>query len=45
MYDFKAIVYFEINVWHVLSYLKGTQDVGVFVSTFFIFLGQTVFVY
>jgi len=33
---------------HVLSYLKGIQDVGVFVSTVFsilIFLGQTVLVY
>jgi len=23
----------EINCWHVLAYLKGIQDVGVFVST------------
>jgi len=28
----KGIVHFEINVWHVLSYLKGIQDVGVSVS-------------
>jgi len=26
----KGIVGFEINVWYVLSYLKGIQDVGVF---------------
>jgi len=45
---FKGIVHFEINFWYVLSYLKGIQDVGVFVSTAFsilIFLGQTVLVY
>jgi len=43
----KGIVHFEINFWYVLSYLKGIQDVGVFVSTvvsIFIFLGQTVLV-
>jgi len=47
MYDFKAIVYFEINVWHVLSYLKGIQDIGVFVFavvSILIFLGQTALV-
>jgi len=41
----KVIVHFEINFWHVLAYLKGIQDVGVFASTVFsilIFLGQTV---
>ena len=44
----KGIVYFEIKFWHVLAYLKGIQDVGVFVSTvvsILIFLGQTVLVY
>jgi len=44
----KGIVYFEINFWYVLVYLKGIQDVGVFVSTVFsilIFFGQTVVVY
>jgi len=29
----KGIVHFEINFWYVLAYLKGIQDVGVFVST------------
>jgi len=29
----KGIVHFEINFWDVLAYLKGIQDVGVFVST------------
>jgi len=29
----KGIVDFEINFWYVLAYLKGIQDVGVFVST------------
>jgi len=41
----KGIVQFEINFWCVLAYLKGIQDVGVFVSAVFsilIFLGQTV---
>jgi len=32
---FKGIVHFEINVWYVSAYLKGIQDVGVFVSTVF----------
>jgi len=32
---FKGIVHFEINFWYVLAYLKGIQDVGVFVSTVF----------
>jgi len=44
----KGIVHFEINFWYVLAYLKGIQDVGVFVSTvfsIFIFFGQTVVVY
>jgi len=36
-------VHFEINFWYVLSYLKGIQDVGVFVSILII-LGQTVLV-
>jgi len=43
----KGIAHFEINFWYVLAYLKGLQDVGVFVSAVFsilIFLGQTVFV-
>jgi len=34
-----------MNVWYVLAYLKGIQDVGVFVSaivSILIFLGQTV---
>jgi len=30
--QFKGIVHFEINFWYVLAYLKGIQDVGVFVS-------------
>jgi len=29
---FKGIVHFEIKFWYVLAYLKGIQDVGVFVS-------------
>jgi len=44
----KGIVHFEINFWYVLAYLKGIQDVNVFVSTVFsilIFLGQTILVY
>jgi len=43
--NLKGIVHFEINFLDVLAYLKGIQDVGVFVSTVFsilIFLGQTV---
>jgi len=28
----KGIVHFEINFWYVLAYIKGIQDVGVFVS-------------
>jgi len=46
-WSIKGIIHFEINFWHVLSYLKGIQDVGVFVSTvvsIFIFLGQAVLV-
>jgi len=31
----KGIVHFEINLWYVLAYLKGIQDVGVFVSAVF----------
>jgi len=31
----KGTVHFEINFWYVLAYLKGIQDVGVFVSTAF----------
>jgi len=45
---FKGIVHFEMHFWYVLAYIKGIQDVGVFVSTVFsilIFLGQTVLVY
>jgi len=45
---FKGIVHFEINFWYVLAYLKGIQDVSVFVSTVFsilLFFGQTVVVY
>jgi len=44
----KGIVHFEINFRYVLAYLKGIQDIGVFVSTVFsilIFFGQTVVVY
>jgi len=44
----KGIVHFETNFWYVLAYLKGIQDVGVFVSTVFsmlTFLGQTVLVF
>jgi len=33
----KGIVHFEINFWYVLAYLKGIQDVDVFVSTVFSF--------
>jgi len=43
----KGIVHFEINFWHVLAYLKGIQDVGVFVSSIFsilTFFIQTVVV-
>jgi len=35
---FKGIVHFEMIFWYVLAYVKGIQDVGVFVS----YLGQTV---
>jgi len=38
----------KINFWCVLAYLKGIQDIGVFVSavtSIFIFLGQTVLVF
>jgi len=31
----KRIVHFEINFRYVLAYLKGIQDVGVFVSAVF----------
>jgi len=31
--ELKGIVHFEINFWCVFSYLKGIQDVGVFVFT------------
>jgi len=44
----KGIVHFENDFWYVLAYLKGIQDVGVFVSavvSILIFLGQTVVVY
>jgi len=37
------MVQFEINFWYVLAYLKGIQDVGVFVFAV-TFLGQTVLV-
>jgi len=40
----KGIVHFKINFWCVLAYLKGIQDVGVFVSavvSILIFLGQS----
>jgi len=43
----KGIVHFEMNVWYVLAYLKGNQDVGVFVSavvSILIVLGQTILV-
>jgi len=47
MKTIKGIVHFEINFWYVLAYLKGIQDLGVFVFAVFsilIFLGQTVLV-
>jgi len=31
LHALKGIVHFEINFWYVLAYLKGIQDVGVFV--------------
>jgi len=40
----QGIVHFEINFWYVLAYLKGIQDVGVFVVSILIFFGQTVLV-
>jgi len=43
----KGTVHFEMNFWYVFAYLKGIQDVGVFVSTVFsilTFFGQTVVV-
>jgi len=43
----QGIVHFEIIFLYVLAYLKGVQDVGVFVSTAFLiwtFFGQTVVV-
>jgi len=46
-YPFKGTFHFKIHFWCVLSYLKGIQDVGVFVSgvvSILIFLGQTVLV-
>jgi len=45
--ELKGIVHFEMIFWNVLSYLKGIQDVGVFVSavvSILIFLGQTILV-
>jgi len=42
-FQFEGIAHFEINFWYVLSYLKGIQDVGVFVSA--VFSSQTVLVY
>jgi len=44
----KGIVHFEINFLYVLAYLKGIQDVGVFVPTVFLiltFFSQTVVVH
>jgi len=44
---FKGIVHFEIHFGYVLTYLKGIQYVGVFVSAVvfnFDILGQTVLV-
>jgi len=44
-YILKGIVHFDINFSYVLAYLKGIQDVGVFVSTVFsilTFFSQTV---
>jgi len=32
LFKLKGIVHFEIYFWNVLAYLKGIQDVGVFVS-------------
>jgi len=43
----EGIVHFKINFWYVLAYLKGIQDVSVFVPalvSILIFLGQTIFV-
>jgi len=43
----KGIVHFEIHFWYVLDYLKGIQDVCVFVSSVFsilTFFSQTVVV-
>jgi len=34
------MVHFEINFWYVSAYLKGIQDVGVFVTTVFSTLGS-----
>jgi len=42
---YQLLLHFKINFWYVLAYLKGIQDVGVFVSavvSMLIFLGQTV---
>jgi len=33
----KGIVHFKINFWYILAYLKGIQDVAVFVSAKFQF--------
>jgi len=30
--EIKGIVNFEMNFWYFLAYIKGIQDVGVFVS-------------
>jgi len=48
IFTIKGIVHFEINFWYVLAYLKGIQDVGVFVSKVFsilTFFDQTILVY
>jgi len=45
--NLKGIVHFEIHFLYVLAYLKGIQDVGVFVFKAFsilTFFGQTVVV-
>jgi len=46
-FPLKHVVHFEIIFWYVLAYLKGIQDVGVFISTVFsilTFFDQTVLV-
>jgi len=47
MVHFLVCFSFEINFWYVLAYLKGIQDVGVFVYavvSVLTFFGQTILV-